>query len=97
MEYLLQNLKCSIVNNIFKYMIFQKHQKVLLWSKGLNHLSRVDSSTLINGTSLFNSLGVSGSMFITFTEFDYLSSKYSKTCIERSLKNRQNKDLNDKW
>ena len=23
--------------------------------------------------------------------------KYSKTCIKRPLKNRQNKDLNDKW
>ena len=22
---------------------------------------------------------------------------YSKTCVKRSLKNRQNKDLNDKW
>ena len=23
--------------------------------------------------------------------------KYSKTCLKRPLKNRQNKDLNDKW
>ena len=23
--------------------------------------------------------------------------KYSKTCVERPLKNRRNKDLNDKW
>ena len=23
--------------------------------------------------------------------------RYSKTCVKRSLKNRQNKDLNDKW
>ena len=23
--------------------------------------------------------------------------KYSKTCVKRPLKNRQNKDLNDKW
>ena len=22
---------------------------------------------------------------------------YSKTCVKRPLKNRQNKDLNDKW
>ena len=22
---------------------------------------------------------------------------YNKTCVKRSLKNRQNKDLNDKW
>ena len=26
-----------------------------------------------------------------------LEEKYSKTCVERPLKNRQNKDLNDKW
>ena len=25
--------KCSIFNNIFKYVIFQRPQKVLLWSK----------------------------------------------------------------
>ena len=25
------------------------------------------------------------------------SCKYSKTCVKRSLKNRQNKGLNDKW
>ena len=25
------------------------------------------------------------------------SSKYSKTCLKQPLKNRQNKDLNDKW
>ena len=28
--------KCSTFYNIFKYMIFQRHQKALLWSKGLN-------------------------------------------------------------
>ena len=27
--------KCSIFHKIFKYMIFQRHQKALLWSKGL--------------------------------------------------------------
>ena len=35
MEHLLQKSKCSIYHNIFKYMIFQRRQKVLLWSKGL--------------------------------------------------------------
>ena len=38
MEHLLQKSKCSISNDIFKYMIFQRHQKALLWSKGLNNL-----------------------------------------------------------
>ena len=35
-EHLLQMSKCSIFHNIFKYMIFQRRQKALLWSKGLN-------------------------------------------------------------
>ena len=35
MEHLLQKSKCSIFHNIFNYMIFQRHQKVLLWSKWL--------------------------------------------------------------
>ena len=30
-----QKSKCSIFNNIFKHMIFQRRQKALLWSKGL--------------------------------------------------------------
>ena len=36
MEQLLQKSKCSIFHNIFKYMIFQRRQKALLWSKGLS-------------------------------------------------------------
>ena len=28
----------SIFHNIFKYMIFQRHQKALLWSEGTNLL-----------------------------------------------------------
>ena len=35
MEHLLQKSKCSIFHYIFKYMIFQRRQKALLWSKGL--------------------------------------------------------------
>ena len=27
--------KCSIFHNIFKYVIFQRRQKALLWNKGL--------------------------------------------------------------
>ena len=30
MEHLLQMSKCSIFHNIFKYMIFQRHQKVIM-------------------------------------------------------------------
>ena len=33
MEHLLQKIKCSILSNIFKYMIFQRRQNALLWSK----------------------------------------------------------------
>ena len=35
MEHLLQRSKHSIFHNIFKYVVFQRHQKALLWSKGL--------------------------------------------------------------
>ena len=35
MEHLFQKSKCSIFHNIFKYMIFQRLQKALIWSKGL--------------------------------------------------------------
>ena len=36
MEQMLQKSKCSIFHNIVKYMymIFQRRQKALLWSKG---------------------------------------------------------------
>ena len=38
MEHLLQksNYMYSIFHNIFKYMMCQRRQKALLWSKGLN-------------------------------------------------------------
>ena len=36
MEHLLLWSKCSIFHNIFKYMIFQRRQKALQWSKGLS-------------------------------------------------------------
>ena len=35
MEHLLQKSKGSISHNIFKYIIFQRHQKALIWSEGL--------------------------------------------------------------
>ena len=39
MEHLLFLSKCSIFHNIFKSMIFQRHQKALLWSNGLTQSS----------------------------------------------------------
>ena len=38
MEHLLQMSKSSIFHSIFKYMIFQRRQKALLWSNGLKKL-----------------------------------------------------------
>ena len=38
MEHLLFWSKCSIFHNTFKYMIFQKRQKALLWSKGFKQV-----------------------------------------------------------
>ena len=35
MEHLLQKSECSIFHNIFKYVIFQRRQKAIMWSKGL--------------------------------------------------------------
>ena len=34
--------KCSIFHNIFKYIVFQRHQKALSWSKGLNQSHLVE-------------------------------------------------------
>ena len=36
MEHLLQKSICSIFQNIYKYVIFQRCQKVLMLSKGLS-------------------------------------------------------------
>ena len=36
MEHLLDRSKCSIFHNIFKYVVVQRHQKELFWSKGLS-------------------------------------------------------------
>ena len=38
MEHLLQKSKCSIFYNIFKYIIFQSRQRVLIWSKELEEV-----------------------------------------------------------
>ena len=35
MEHLLEMSKCTIFHNIFKYMIFQRPQNAILWSKWL--------------------------------------------------------------
>ena len=40
--------KCSILHNIFKYMIFQRRQKAFMWSKGLIQLSEKQSQLSLN-------------------------------------------------
>ena len=44
MEHLLQKSKCSMFHNIFKYVIFQRCQKALLWSKGITLCLPVSSA-----------------------------------------------------
>ena len=44
------------IHDIFKYMIFQRHQKVLLWSKGLN--MKVFIYTKRGGSSVDIAFGV---------------------------------------
>ena len=36
--------KCFIYHNIFKYIVFQRRQKVLLWSKGLSKVYAYEGS-----------------------------------------------------
>ena len=48
MEHLLFWSKCSIFHNIFKYVIFQRCQKVLLSSKRLNHVNVRPGIEIIN-------------------------------------------------
>ena len=49
------------------------------------------------GWSVVCDCGISLSYSLTFLVETDSSTGYSKTCIKRPLKNRQNKDLNDKW
>ena len=37
------------------------------------------------------------SVFLIFDMYGDIYVGYSKTCVKRPLKNRRNKDLNDKW
>ena len=48
MEHLLFWSKSSIFHNIFKYIIFQRRQKALLWSKGLNLQVESDKPNILS-------------------------------------------------
>ena len=45
--------KCSIIHNIFKFIVFQRCQKVLLWSKGLKATIVVAEKTVVLYLSKF--------------------------------------------
>ena len=63
MGHLLFWSKCSIFHNIFKYMIFQRCQKVLLWSKGLKWKEKKKKKKW--GKKSQNSLSVIGALGLT--------------------------------
>ena len=54
---------------------------------------------LVVSFAYLSSLGLHfGENFInTFLNFVFIIYVYSKICVKQPLKNRQNKDLNDKW
>ena len=79
MEHLLFWRKCSIFHNTFKYL-FQRHQKLLLWSEGLTHLSRMEFLTDINWTSLFPILGL-------LVKFFHLYSKFKRNFCLKTVEN----------
>ena len=61
MEHLIQKSKCSILHNIFKYMVSQRRQKELFRSKALN---QIDMSTSISRKRTFPIFGVLAGIFI---------------------------------
>ena len=44
--------KCPFFHNIFKYMIFQRHQKALFGSKGLTDIDRIKHPVLLSWTGI---------------------------------------------
>ena len=89
MEHLLQMSKCSIFHNIFKYMIFQRRQKALLWSKGLTLFQLVTTVLLYNLCKKFGPRSGpticqarSGSKLI---DTDGMSSKFLKESLKQLI------------
>ena len=54
-------------NNIFKYMIFQRRQKALVWSERLSH---INLPILISMTGPIPILGLLGGIFHVFPHFN---------------------------
>ena len=46
--------------------------------------------------TIYKETGISGHI-LTGEQHNQPNLIYSKSCVKRPLKNRQNKDLNDKW
>ena len=67
MEHLLQKSKCFIFHNIFKYMIFQRCQKALLWGKfaGIVEVLNTYENNMDNGA--FALFGANAPFFIIFS------------------------------
>ena len=53
--------------------------------------------SLFSNQSLFCTLLLIHRIFCSQQNVIIATTKCSKTCVKRPLKNRQNKDLNDKW
>ena len=54
--------------------------------------------TLLSGGLMMMMMGLSLSARNKLQRKEkHMQTKYSKTCVNRPLKKRQNKDLNDKW
>ena len=80
----------------YLYVSTYKTHKVLKFSKFYNKTD--DDTQYLTNTSRFIGDIVTYQKYKqevpTGTGAQFL---YSKTCVKRPLKNRQNKDLNDKW
>ena len=59
----MENGKCSIFHSIFKYMIFQRRQKALVWVEGLSH---INLPTFISMTGPIPILALLGGIYHVF-------------------------------
>ena len=98
MEHLLQKSKCSIFHNIFKYMLFQRRQKALLWSKGLTYICscvKKKNSLITLDVPIVWTASISCITFILLNQkpaamfVDQLTLKQSSVCSTRSIKKRK--------
>ena len=85
-----QGICCRVIENVFKvydnvtYTILKKHDIRVIYSYVILYMHFKSEKNILRQTP---------DVFEIFS----IKSMYSKTCVKRPLKNRQNKDLNDKW